>query len=76
MLVAETLLPNVFVLLNVSFEYMHASGFVLFNVYLFFFSAVLFAMGDFIAQKTAAGKNSSLDDKVLLYLITFSLLTI
>ena len=55
---------------------MHASGFVLFNFYLFSFSAVLFAMGDFIAQKTAAGENSSLDDKVLLYLITFSLLTI
>ena len=33
-------------------------------------------MGDFIAQKTAAGKNSSLDDKVWLYLITFSLLII
>ena len=41
------------------------SGFVLFNFYLFSFSAVLFALGDFIAQKTAAGKNSSLDDKVL-----------
>ena len=46
------------------------------NFYLFSFSvsAVLFAMGDFIAQKTAAGKTSSLDDKVLYtVLIKFSL---
>lgn len=56
--------------------WIHASGFVLFNFYLFSFSTVLFAMGDFIAQKTAASKNSSLDDKVWLYVITFSLLII
>ena len=29
-------------------------------------------MGDFIAQKTAAGKNSSLDDKVILDNILFA----
>ncbi|KAM7432625.1 hypothetical protein ABFA07_016985 [Porites harrisoni] len=34
-------------------------------------SGVLFAMGDFIAQKTAAGKNRSLDDKRLLRAIIY-----